>query len=122
MAWFSTLSSRPGWAAGIAVAVLCASTPAHAWTGRVTWTTWLRAGPGGQYIVVDEVSGGQTLWVTGCNESWCQTISDGVVSYIQADLISKADAETAAPATARGCFNSRVAGYGKGEIYRFCAR
>jgi uncharacterized protein YgiM (DUF1202 family) len=90
-------------------------------TGRVTWTTWLRAGPGRDYKVLGEIVGGDQVAVLGCDGDWCRVVSDGVPVYIRSSLITPA-APAAAMPPATACFDSRRAGYEKGELFHYCQR
>jgi hypothetical protein len=105
-----------------AAAVLCLTTPAHAWTGRVDWTTWLRAGPGLHFTVLDEISGGDTLEVLDCDAGWCRTMSDGAIAYIQAERVSRVEPQAGNADVPGPCVDSRRAGYEDGELFRYCQK
>ena len=112
---------------GLVLGLVCAGMvtprPALAWQGRVSFTTWLRAGPGQQYVVMDEIFGGDAIEIIGCQDGWCQTLSDKAIAYIKADLVGKLDSPRAPPpAAGLSCFPAQEAGYGKGEQDRFCPK
>jgi uncharacterized protein YgiM (DUF1202 family) len=100
--------------------LVSAAAPAGS-TGRVTWTTWLRAGPGRDYKVLGEIVGGDLVAVLGCDGDWCRVVSDGVPVYIRSSLITAATPPAAMP-PATACFDSRRAGYEKGELFHYCQR
>ena len=106
----------------VAAAVLCLASPAGAWTGRVNWTTWLRAGPGMQFTVLDEVFGGDTVEVLDCGNGWCRTVSGGAVAYIQAELVARAEPAAPLAAGSGPCVDSRWAGYKDGEMFHYCQK
>ena len=105
-----------------AVATFAAVAPAYAWVGHASRATFLRAGPGLDYAVTDELDREAALDVLRCADAWCEVRFEGVVGWVQAATVAGQD--TPAP-QARGtqpCFDDRQAGYGKGERTRFCPR
>lgn len=121
MSQYSNSSSRL-LAAAVAGFVMIASVPAHAWEGQISFTTWLRAGPGRAYAVVDEVWGGDLLQIGACGNGWCSTLTGGKVAYIEQGLVTQTTTpvKPPAPTTRDGCFEGNRAGYGKGETEIYC--
>ena len=107
--------------AAVAVALAATTVPARA-EDHATRATFLRAGPGLDYEVTDEVDHGARLDVLRCAGEWCEARYEGVVGWVPAGTVAQA---TPAPAATHGtqpCFEDRQAGYGKGERTRFCPR
>ena len=103
-------------------ASVCMASPASAWTGRATWTTFLRAGPGLQYVVTDEIDRDAPLEVVACSNGWCETLYEGATGYVQAELVAQAGPELIQPQNAQPCFDGQIAGYGKGDKVTYCPR
>ena len=104
-------------------AVLALALPARA-EDHASRATFLRAGPGLDYEVTDEVDRGAPLNVLRCAGEWCEARYEGVVGWVAAETVAQA-ASAPAPVAAHGtqpCFEDRQAGYGKGERTRFCPR
>ena len=110
----------------VIAAVLAASAavaPAHAWVGHAARATFLRAGPGLDYAVTDEVDRESRLDVLKCAGAWCEVRFEGVVGWVQAATVAQpAPAPAAQPHGTQPCFDDRQAGYGKGERTRLCPR
>lgn len=109
-------------AATALAASVCTASPASAWTGRATWTTFLRAGPGLQYVVTDEIDRDAPLEVAACRDGWCETLYEGATGYVQAELVAQAGPELIQPQSAQPCFDGQIAGYGKGDKVTYCPR
>ena len=105
-----------------AAALLASALPASAWTGHATRATFLRAGPGLQYAVTDEVDRDAALDVLKCSGDWCEARYEGVVGWVMAATVRQAAPPPAAPHGTQACFEDRQAGYGRGERTRFCPR
>ncbi len=108
-------------AAALALA-LALALPARAETDHATRATFLRAGPGLDYEVTDEVDHGAALNVLRCAGEWCEARYEGVVGWVPAGTVAQAVPALAAPHGTQPCFEDRQAGYGKGERTRFCPR
>ncbi len=107
--------------AAVAVA-LAAALPARA-EDHATRAMFLRAGPGLDYEVTDEVDRGAPLNVLRCAGEWCEARYEGVVGWVPAGTVAQAAAPAlSAPHETQPCFEDRQAGYGKGERTRFCPR
>ena len=105
-----------------AAAVLAITAPAYAWTGHATRATFLRAGPGLEYSVTDEVDREAALDVLKCAGAWCEVRFEGVVGWVLAATVAQAAPASPPPHGTQPCFEDRQAGYGKGERTRFCPR
>ena len=108
----------------VIAAVLAASAavaPAHAWADRAARATFLRAGPGLEYAVTDEVDHESPLDVLRCAGAWCEVRFEGVVGWVQAATVAQ-PGPAPQPRGTEPCFDDRQAGYGKGERTRFCPR
>ena len=109
----------------VIAAVLAASAvvvPAQAWVGHAARATFLRAGPGLEFEVTDEVDREAALDVLKCAGAWCEVRFEGVVGWVQAATVAAQAAPTPQPRGTQPCFEDRQAGYGKGERTRFCPR
>ncbi len=106
----------------VAAAVLAITAPAHAWTGHATRATFLRAGPGLEYSVTDEVDHEAALDVLKCTGDWCEVRFEGSIGWVMASTVTQATPAPVPPHEAQACFVDRQAGYGKGEQTRFCPR
>ena len=104
-------------AASVALAV-----PAHAWMGHATRATFLRAGPGLEYAVTDEVDREAALDVVKCAGTWCEVRYEGASGWVLASTVARAAPAQPTPHGTQACFEDRQAGYGKGERTRFCPR
>lgn len=85
------------------------------------WTGYLRAGPGLQFAVLDEIPPDYALAVHHCDAGWCLVTYGRAEGYVaQADLRGPG----AAPAArgTRQCFDTVLSGYGAGSPVRFCGR
>lgn len=105
----------------IAAMALAAVAPAHAWMGHAARATFLRAGPGLEYAVTDEVDPEAPLDVLRCAGAWCEVRFEGVAGWVQAATVAQAT-PAPQPHGTQPCFDDRQAGYGKGERTRFCPR
>ena len=104
------------------LAALAAVAPACAWADHATRATFLRAGPGLEYAVTDEVDREASLDVLRCAGAWCEVRFEGLVGWVQAATVAAQAAPTPQPKGTQPCFDDRQAGYGKGERTRFCPR
>ncbi len=111
-------------AAALTLAACCG--PARAWTGKVSWPTYYRAGPGRNYTVLGELDRGQTLDVLSCNGIWCEVRNGNSVGYTEQEWILPPDAMPRKPQMPgpQDCVDSQVtgSGYNGGLGYRFCPR
>ncbi len=108
-------------AAGLSCAVL--AQPADAQTMRTIWTTFMRAGPGLQYTVIDEVDEQRDVDVQGCGNGWCRVVFGDRDGYIRQDHLSANPPAPAPEASAKApCFDARRSGYGNGDEQRYCGR
>ena len=103
----------------IAVATLW-SAPAVAWTGTVDWPTFYRAGPDKGYTVLQEMQRGQTVEVLSCQGDWCRVQNGRSIGYIKQAALASPPAPSPSPVRSSDCFDSRSAGYEKGEVFRYC--
>ena len=79
------------------VATLTAVAPVHAWADRAARATFLRAGPGLDYAVTDEVDREAVLNVLKCAGAWCEVRFEGVVGWGQAARVAAQAAPTPQP-------------------------
>lgn len=100
--------------------------PAQAWTGKVSWPTFFRAGPGRDYTVLDELDRGDTLQVLSCKDAWCQVQKGHSIGYTEQEWILRPSEMPTKPSVPGpdGCVQSIVtgSGYNGGLGYRFCPR
>ncbi len=116
------------WKAGAArtvailIAVACAG-PAVAATGVVDWPTFFRTGPGKHFVVLQELARGTVVEVQSCADQWCLVQVGRVAGYVEQANLGQQAPPSVFPAPASGepgCFDSRRAGYGRGEVLRYC--
>lgn len=114
--------------ASLALSTGLLAEPALARPARTTWTTYLRAGPGVGYEVIDEIEGRSAIDVQECGGGWCRVVYGRAVGYVAAGLVATQDeaaAQGPAPAPAATpvpCFEAQREGYPRGEIVRYCGR
>ena len=112
-----------GAAIGLAVA-WCV--PAQAYPLEVGWPTFYRAGPGRDYVVLDELDRGIHLDVVACEAGWCRVQWEHSNGYVEQTALVDPAAVPAKPPVPgpQGCVQSRVTGpgYHKGLYYEFCPR
>jgi hypothetical protein len=111
------------WTAATAAIVLMATAGfAHAGTERLAWSTYMRAGPGENYAVVDELEHDTDVDVRQCNDRWCEIVSGQVVGYIDRDALTlpKPPGGNAPVGGPQGCFTASLYSYGTNGVTRFC--
>ena len=100
------MSGRPRIMCGAAIGLAAAwCHPARANPSEVGWPTFYRAGPGRDYVVLDELDRGIRLDVLACDSGWCRVRWDGTDGYVeQAALVDPAavPAKPPAPGPPRG--------------------
>ncbi len=98
----------------------------EAGAAQIRWPTYMHAGPGQQYAVIDELSRDETLRVQGCAAGWCRVMVGDAVGYVEAEAVASAatppEAARPQPATREGCFLTLQQGYPRGDATRFCPR
>ncbi len=118
--------ARIALAASLALLVGGLARSAFAEPGQITWTTYLRAGPGLQYAVIDEIESRTTLDVQECRDGWCRVEYGRAFGYVMAGVIttqaSAAPASTPPAAASIPCFQTQQSGYGIGDATQFCVR
>jgi uncharacterized protein YraI len=109
---------------GAAIGLAAWCLPARADPSEVAWPTFYRAGPGRNYVVLDELDRGVRLDVTRCAAGWCQARWEDTVGYVEQDALLAPAAVPAKPPAPQGCVESRVtgSGYHNGLDYAFCPR
>ncbi len=106
---------------GIFLAVLGSTGPALAEGGSVAWPTFLRAGPGRSYTVIDEINRGKVFEVQSCDGGWCRIrYQRGLGFILQSAIASAAATVPASHLQMTDCFNAKRAGHGGGDIFRYC--
>lgn len=112
-------------ASSLAALGIGSTRPAEAWPGATAWATYLRAGPGFGYAVIDEIGNRGEVDVQACDGGWCRVVYGQAAGYVEADLLAPRMGPTPAKPAAAGvadCFLSRQAGYPRSEETRFCPR
>ncbi len=106
-----------------ALLLLASAASAAAKEGEARWSGWLRAGPGMQYAVLDEIPAKSKIDVQSCTNGWCAVTSGAAKGYVSADLVNIPPAPQP-PAHIIGCFTTQETGYGPqgGEAERFCGK
>ena len=112
-----------GCLAALALAGWCG--PALAWTGEVASPTFYRSGPDKQYKVLEELERGVMLDVLSCQNDWCRVQNGRTVGFVEQSALLAPGAmpvKPASPPASAACFESRLNGYGTGDMYRYCSR
>jgi hypothetical protein len=106
----------------VAVCGLSASAPAEAASQRLAWSTFLRAGPGDRYAVIDEIEHSTPVQVLGCATGWCRIQDGRTTGYIDQDALTLARPATGwAPAAAEAdCFVAGQVSNRGAAPTRFC--
>ncbi len=85
------------------------------------WSTYLRAGPGSQYAVIDEIRHHSPVTVRGCAHHWCEVSVGQTVGYIDQDALLLPSLPAAASRNdAQNCFIADQTGWRKPTPTRFC--
>ncbi len=111
--------------AAACVALLILPQAAAAWTTRTTWTAFMRAGPGRQFQVIDEVEKFSSVEVESCAKGWCMVIVDRSEGFMPADVLTPSDLSPPPPETGpqpAPCFTEDLTGFRGHEGWRFCGR
>lgn len=98
--------------------------PARAEDARAEWTSYLRAGPGLKFAVLDEIAARDPLDVRGCSGGWCRIHTHNATGYVEQALVAPNAGKQAAPPTGAraNCFDTILNGYRGGSNVRFCGR
>jgi uncharacterized protein YraI len=87
-------------------------------TEHITFTTYLRAGPGTSYSVIDEAQTGQAVDVGKCSHGWCLVSYAGASGYVAQSTLEEFHT---APTSNRRCIVNRQAGYHGSDDVFLCA-
>lgn len=98
--------------------------PCLAEPGQTAWTTYLRAGPGLQFAVLDEIEAHKTLDVQDCRGGWCRVVSGDAEGYVAADHLAAPGppAPKAADHAPVPCFRAQQTGFRGGDEVQFCGK
>lgn len=110
---------------GIAATGALAASAAVAKSGMVDLTTYLRAGPGQQYAVLDEIEPRRQVEVQSCDNGWCRVIIDKAAGFIEAARLSGPDIHTVPPGIppSADCFTALLNGAPRsGDDQRICRK
>jgi hypothetical protein len=107
---------------GGVVAALMLATPSVAQPLRLTWSTFLRTGPGSGYAVVDEIQHDTLIDVRQCGAHWCQILSGRTLGYVDRDAITlpRLPAGSAPVGGPQGCFVAGQYAWRTPANTRFC--
>ncbi len=89
---------------------------------RTVWSTYMRAGPGDTYAVIDEVEHDETVDIRDCRGKWCQVQYGRAIGYIDRDALHGSFEKQPAMATQgpEGCFWSQIPAYLAPKNVRYC--
>ena len=110
------------WMVGLCVALALAPVSVWAADARVDWPTFFRVGPSQRYQVVDEILRGTVVDVRSCTEAWCLVQYGRTLGYVRRAALNATDFPSSGAPPGTDCFESTRAGYGKGQVERFCRR
>lgn len=84
-------------------------------------TTYLRAGPGEHYAVLDELAPHTDVDVLSCDAGWCRVRLGRIQGFIGAHILSAPDIHAKPGAAAGPCVIARVNGRPRGgDTVRVC--
>jgi len=86
---------------------------------RIHWSTYLRAGPGARFAVIDELRHDASVMVRGCAQHWCEVVVGQTIGYVDQDAL-RLPRTPAADSGARGCFIANQTGWRQPTPTRFC--
>jgi hypothetical protein len=92
---------------------------------RTHWTTYLRAGPGLEYAVLDELQPDTALQGAVCAEAWCRVkVTDHRLGDVaQSDLALPPSPSLRRLDTDHVCIRAGLSGYeGEADPFEFCHR
>lgn len=106
----------------VGAAALLAPGFASSRPGTVFWVTYLRAGPGHQYAVLDELDPHSSVEVQECGGDWCRVVSERAEGYMLASMLSAPDIHGGPPATPHPgeCVKVRLNGFRGKDEARVC--
>ncbi len=96
--------------------------PWHANATEAKWTSYLRAGPGLQFAVLDEIAPHHPLTVQDCGSGWCRVLYERAEGYVQQGFLTDTHAEPVLPGAAHDCFESTMTGWIGGSHVQFCGK
>lgn len=100
--------------------LLAMATSGVAATGQVDWPTFFRAGPGRDWMVLDELQRGAFLDVQSCDGQWCAVRYGDKTGYVERMTLHGAKPLGQPIRPSSDCFESRRSGYAGGEMFRYC--
>jgi uncharacterized protein YraI len=101
---------------------LAASAPLRVFAAEAKWTSYLRAGPGLPYAVLDEIAPHHPLTVQDCGAGWCRVLYERAEGYVQQDFLTEAKAAPVPPGALPNCFDVTLSGHSGGSHVRFCGK
>lgn len=110
------------WMAGICIALAVTPVPGWAADARVDWPTFFRVGPSQHHQVVNELLRGTMVDVRSCTEAWCLVQYGRALGYVSRAALNAVDFPASGAPPASDCFESTRAGYGRGQVLRYCRR
>lgn len=114
--------SRIGWSLAAASLVLVFSPVAHADWVKTRWTTYLRAAPGDQSKVLDELPHDEIVDVLNCAGKWCAIRQDIGVLFVDRAAIDTAGIGpwAARPRSDTACVEAPIARFRAPKPVVFC--
>ncbi len=113
----------------VVVAVIMASglttiVPSHALSAEAKWTSYLRAGPGQQFAVLDEIASNDPLTVQTCSGGWCKVLYGRADGYVLEALLDRGPPgpASAQPPATHDCFDDVLNGYEGHSHVQFCSK
>lgn len=105
----------------VAGVLMCASA-AGAKEVALTWSTYLRVGPGPGFLALDEIFHDEKVDLGPCAAGWCRVTVKGRTGYIDADAVTLQRLPTAVgPGQTFGeCVVSGQYGYDHPQRTQFC--
>lgn len=112
-------------AISVTTAAMTCSPLALARPQAVMLTTYLRAGPGERFAVLDEIEAHKQVDVQDCSADWCRVVSDGAPGFVKQDAFSAPDIHRVPPGipASAECVTARLNGRpSEGDEVRVCGK
>lgn len=87
------------------------------------WATFMRAGPGANFGTIDEIDGGESITLLGCEANWCAIRVAGHTGYVMSDALNLPALPrrgTVPGENGTQCFRADAAGWWRPVPQRFC--
>jgi hypothetical protein len=87
----------------VALALGAAGVAAAATPAKLTWSTYLRSGPGATYPVVGELEHDTPVALAGCQGGWCHVSTDAEAGFVDQAALTLPRLAAPQPPARMGC-------------------